>query len=165
MGNAEVKVTRLLASTLVLAGAAWATASAQPSDEEAIRQIPARFEAAWNQHDMNALASLFAEDADFVNVAGTWWKGRQEIEQAHARTHATIFRISTLRLGQVKVRFLKPDVSVAHVSWGLSGDANPDGAPRPPRAGVMSLVVVKQNGLWLVASAHNTNLLANPPPR
>jgi uncharacterized protein (TIGR02246 family) len=165
MGNAEIRMTRLLASTLVLAGAAWATAGAQPSDEEAIRQIPARFEAAWNRHDMKALASLFDEDADFVNVAGTWWKGRQEIEQAHVRAHAAMFKNSTLRLGEVKVRFLKPGVAVAHAHWDLSGDTGPDGTARAPRAGLMSQVVVKQNGLWLIASAHNTNLLANPPPR
>lgn len=158
-------MARLLASTLVLAGAAWAAAGAPPSDEEAIRQIPARFEAAWNRHDMKALAALFAEDADFVNVAGTWWKGRQEIEQAHARTHATMFKNSTLRVGEVKVRFLKPGVAVAHNHWDLTGDVNPDGTPRPPRSGLMSQVVVRQNGLWLIASAHNTNLLANPPPR
>lgn len=158
-------MTRLLASTLVLAGAAWATAGAPPPDEDAVRQIPARFEAAWNRHDMKALAALFAEDADFVNVAGTWWKGRLEIEQAHTRTHATIFKNSTLRMGQVRVRLLKSDVAVAHVSWDLAGDTGPDGTPRPPRSGLMSLVVIRQNGPWLIASAHNTNLLANPPPR
>lgn len=165
MGNGDLRMTRLLASTLVLAGAAWATASVQPSDESAIRQIPARFEVAWNQHDMKALASLFAEDADFVNVAGVWWKGRREIEQAHVQTHATMFKDSTLRVGEVKVRFLKPDVALVHVHWNLSGDTGPDGAARSPRSGIMSQVVVKQHGVWLVASAQNTNLLANPPPR
>ena len=30
---------------------------------------------AWNAHDMKAFASFFADDADFVNVAGLRWKG------------------------------------------------------------------------------------------
>ncbi|MGK9232137.1 SgcJ/EcaC family oxidoreductase [Inquilinus limosus] len=61
---------------------------------EALRleDVPAAFIAAWNRHDMAALAALFAEDADFVNVVGLWWRSRAEIEAAHAATHATSSR-------------------------------------------------------------------------
>lgn len=34
------------------------------------------FADAWNRHDMEAFAQLFAADAEFVNVVGLWWKGR-----------------------------------------------------------------------------------------
>jgi len=39
-------------------------------DEAIVRRMATRFAEAWNKHDMTELASLFAEDADFVNVAG-----------------------------------------------------------------------------------------------
>jgi uncharacterized protein (TIGR02246 family) len=71
---------------------------------------------------MDAFGKLFAIDADFVNVAGNWWKGRQEIQMQHAYSHGTIpadtpgfeevrryygiFKTSTLRFTQVDVRFL-----------------------------------------------------------
>jgi ketosteroid isomerase-like protein len=45
--------------------------------------------AAWNQHDMHAFASLFHDDAAFVNVAGTYLRGRGEIEQGHAAAAAS----------------------------------------------------------------------------
>ena len=45
---------------------------------------------------MAQFAQLFARDADFVNVVGMWWKNRQEIEQAHAHSHATFFKNSRL---------------------------------------------------------------------
>ena len=41
-------------------------------------------EAAWNSHDMSRFAACFAADADFVNVAGAWWHGREEIEERGA---------------------------------------------------------------------------------
>lgn len=38
--------------------------------------IPAAFVAAWNARDPDALASVFVEDAEFVNVVGLWWHVR-----------------------------------------------------------------------------------------
>jgi uncharacterized protein (TIGR02246 family) len=36
--------------------------------------LVAEVESAWNAHDMERFASLFADDADFVNVRGWWWR-------------------------------------------------------------------------------------------
>ncbi|MDX8450453.1 SgcJ/EcaC family oxidoreductase [Mesorhizobium captivum] len=54
------------------------------------------FADAWNRHDMDDFAALFAEGANFVNVVGMWWKNRTEIERAHRATHETMFRDSRL---------------------------------------------------------------------
>ena len=40
--------------------------------------------------DMSAFGQLFAPNADFVNVTGSWWKGRASIQQHHAYSHGTI---------------------------------------------------------------------------
>ena len=37
----------------------------------------------WNDHDAEGIAALFAEDADFVNVVGLWWRNRRAIRKAH----------------------------------------------------------------------------------
>jgi uncharacterized protein (TIGR02246 family) len=51
-------------------------------------ELIAGFASAWNAHDMNALAMLFREDGTFVNVAGSYEKGREEIKLTAARnTH------------------------------------------------------------------------------
>lgn len=44
--------------------------AAQADDEQAIKQIEARWQDAWNRHDMDALASLFTDDAAFIQVNG-----------------------------------------------------------------------------------------------
>ena len=53
-----------------------ATATASPAD------IPALFARAWNDRDPDALASLFDEDAEFVNVSGLRWHDRESIRKA-----------------------------------------------------------------------------------
>jgi uncharacterized protein (TIGR02246 family) len=126
-------------------------------EEAAIRRMATRFAETWNQHDMTAMAALFAEDADFVNVAGMYWKGRDQIRQEHARLHGLQFKESVLTIRSVTVRFLNPDVALAHIKWALEGDRDSDGTSRPPREGVASWVVTKRDGEWQVASSHNTN--------
>lgn len=132
-------------------------------DEVDIRALAADWESAWNKHDMKALAALFTHDADFVNVGARHWKGRHEIEAQHEiRLHQ--FAESTWTTKEVAVQFLRPDISIVHVSWMLKGDKDPDGTPRQPREGVFTWVVAKERGGWLIRAAQNTNRGNLPPP-
>ena len=141
---------------------------AEPNDDEAVRQVVNRFVDAWNHHDMEAFGRLFAPDADFVNVAGDWWKGRQVIQERHAYAHGTIpanttgeearyygiFKNSTLRFTQIDVRFLRKDVAVAHVSMELLGDTRTP----VPRHTTATFVLTWQDRKWLIAAAQNTEI-------
>jgi uncharacterized protein (TIGR02246 family) len=51
-------------------------------EEQAVTDLVGEVEQGWNTHDMARFAACFAEDADFVNVRGWWWRGREEIERA-----------------------------------------------------------------------------------
>jgi len=60
------------------------------TDTSKVTRVVNAFADAWNQHDMEAFAQLFAADAEFVNVVGLWWKGRggdQAITRGHSREH------------------------------------------------------------------------------
>jgi uncharacterized protein (TIGR02246 family) len=60
----------------------------QPED------IVVSFVDAWNRRDPDALAALFDDDAEFVNVTGLWWHTRDEIE---ARTRTGLPKFSKTR--------------------------------------------------------------------
>ncbi|HXU20349.1 MAG TPA: SgcJ/EcaC family oxidoreductase [Verrucomicrobiae bacterium] len=125
--------------------------AAASTDESAIRDlVGARQQQAWNQHDARAYAALFAEDSDVVNVMAWWWKGHGEIESNLTLMFANIFRESTLTFGQVDVRFLTPDIAIAHAHWTMTGAHMPPGLPEP-REGLQTLTVQKRNGRWLIA--------------
>jgi uncharacterized protein (TIGR02246 family) len=116
---------------------------------------------AWNAHDMKALGALFAEDADFINVAGQWWRGRPQIQAQHERAHAGRFRKTTLVETNTTVRLAGPDVAVLHFKWELSGEVAADGKPAITRHGIMQIVAVKQADGWRIVSAQNTDVM--PP--
>jgi ketosteroid isomerase-like protein len=55
-------------------------AAANNGDRAAVTDVFNYFVDAWNRHDMKALASVFSEDADFVNVIRQRWIGRKAIK-------------------------------------------------------------------------------------
>ena len=142
-----------------------ANAQNNPADLEAVKQIEWGWRDAWNRHDMKALATLVVEDVDFITVSGIWLKGRKAFEEHHARVHSMQFKESVWTTADVRVKFLKPDIALAHVSWGLRGDKDPDGAPRQPRRGIFTRVVTKQGGKWLIQASHNTDIRQIPPAK
>jgi uncharacterized protein (TIGR02246 family) len=83
---------------------------------------------------MSAFAALFGRNADFVNVLGMHWRGREEIEARHAVAHRTIFRNSTLRPESYGVRALTPTIALVHLNWQR----------------------------WLITAAHNTEAVPIP---
>ena len=142
---------------------------AAPNETENVRSVVARFVTAWNHHDMDAFGKLFALDADFVNVAGEHWVGRKEIQLKHAYAHGAvpvnsdpddnpryygIFKHSTISFGHIDVRFLREDVALAHTSCELVGDARTQNVRRC----VLTFVLTQENGEWLIAAAHNTEI-------
>ena len=127
---------------------------------EVASDLVASMAAAWNRHDMQAFASLFHDDAAFVNVVGMHLRGREEIERTHAAAHAGLFRNSTLTAWADDARPLGPDVIIAHMGSELLGD---DRAPGQVRRALMTLVIERRGPHWKVIAAHNTNVVAPPP--
>lgn len=143
---------------------------AAPNDAQDVKNVVLGFATAWNHHDMVAFGKLFAPDADFVNVAGVRWKGRKEIQMAHAWAHGAIprdtagfeksdphygiFKASTLRFTRLDVRFLRKDVAVAVANSELVGDTRTPNA----RHTVLTIVLTGRNGEWLIAAAQNTEI-------
>jgi uncharacterized protein (TIGR02246 family) len=90
--------------------------------------------------------------------------GRVDFETFHVRLLSGRFKDSTITPLQTTTRFLRPNMAVVHWSWRITGDNNPDGSPRPPRFGMMTLVAEKKHGDWLVTVGQNTNAILGIPP-
>ena len=144
----------ILAASLFMSNRAAAQAD-PTADEAAIRQVvQERQSAAWDRHDAEAYANLFASDGDVVNVFG-WWKGRAEIQSKLTAAFAHAFNASTLTITDVQVRFLASDVAIAHARWTMVGAKMPPSLPEP-RQGIQTITLAKHSGSWLIAAFQNT---------
>src|SRR5208282_3844322 len=94
---------------LVFFAASLARAQAgTAADEKAIREIEAQWETAWNGHDVAAMARNFAPDADAINLAGEWFKGRAAFEKSLEELHSDKVKGSVWQTEQTNVKFLTP---------------------------------------------------------
>ncbi len=78
-----------------------------------------------------------------VLPATLYLHGRADYEKFHARLLSGRFKDSIFSPLEMTVRFLRHNMAVVHWSWKMSGDKNFDGTARPPRFGLMTLVVEK----------------------
>jgi len=131
--------------------------------ERVVAELAARWEQAWNAHDVEAAARLVEADVDFVTVAGVWLRGREEFLVHHRELHRLQMRDSRWRTHATGVRSLAEAVALAHVEWSIEGDRDPDGTPRTGRRGHFGWVLRRQREGWLIAAGQNTNLLGHVP--
>jgi ketosteroid isomerase-like protein len=159
---------------VALASIAPTQAVSSEPETEMVRKAVKMFAEVWNRHDMPALGALFAPDADFVNVTGQWWKGREQIQLRHAYLHGTvpadavsadsvpaaflrnhgIFKNSNYSFDTIEVRFITPDIAVTHGTWTMNADARTD----EPRHGMMTFVLQRANDHWSYSAVQNTEI-------
>jgi uncharacterized protein (TIGR02246 family) len=132
-------------------------------DERNVEALVQEVQAAWNTHDMRRFAACFAADADFVNVAGAWWRGRDDIEAKHTASHADRFKNSTVQMQLAAFKQVGSGVGVMHVTWQLEGHG--ESGPRrttDTRRGIWSWTIRDHDGRLEIVSSHNTDILARP---
>jgi uncharacterized protein (TIGR02246 family) len=121
----------------------------------------------WNAQDLDANLALLAEDADFVNVLGGWTKGKAATMEGHQRILDRVIRKTYLKVEVLQVRFIKPDVAIAHGTVEMYR-RDPQGQPGDlMQKNLMSQVLVRStDGRWLVTAFQNTKIepaFAGPP--
>lgn len=141
-----------LCAALLLGGSVWA-AQADPADQSAIEGVVAGFAKSWNTPGMPGFSDLFTQDADFVVISGRWFQGRAAIVSYHKALLSRFYKGSRLSPDKVWVRFLSPDVAVAHVAWKSWYKAE---GKEEDQTALMTLTLTKDEGVWKIAAAHNT---------
>ncbi|HEX8189483.1 MAG TPA: SgcJ/EcaC family oxidoreductase [Pyrinomonadaceae bacterium] len=137
--------------------AAAPAAAAGDDDEGAIRENVRQLEAGWNAKDGALFAKPFAADADYVVINGSQIKGRETIAEAHQRIFDTLYKESTLSLSVRRVRMVRPDVAVVHVT---GTNKITRAAETQTVEAIMTLLMTKESGVWRIAAFQNTQVAA-----
>ncbi|MCB2407627.1 SgcJ/EcaC family oxidoreductase [Hymenobacter lucidus] len=150
----------LLASQLSVAQ----TTAAPPlpaADEAAVRTLVSRMMTNWNAHQFADMATYTTDDVSWVNIVGMWWQGRPQVQQAHQAIFDAIFKGVTFKPGALTLRAITPDVVVANQYCSVGAYYPPDGVNRGTNKmgddqDLVTLVLVKRQGKWLLTAGHNT---------
>ncbi|MGE5359973.1 MAG: SgcJ/EcaC family oxidoreductase [Bacteroidales bacterium] len=153
--------TVTFALAIVVAGSTLnaQTRRGQANDETAIRQLPQKYESAWNSRNMQQIADMYTVDAVEVEPSGQVLKGRSAIE-ANLREGFKNMANASLSLQTDEVRFIGPNAAV------VTGKSTIQGLPASggPGEGHWMVVAKKAGSEWKVSEAHLASVVAGPRP-
>ena len=144
-----------LFTMLILAPVCLRAQDGRSADEAAIRENVKQLESGWNTKNGALFAKPFAEDADYVVINGMYFKGRKVIETAHQQIFDTIYKETSVTLNVKQIRFLRPDVAVAHVDGHRTGPTK-----ELVQDALLTLVLTKEKHGWTIAAFQNTAVVA-----
>lgn len=157
--------TLLLSLALLLtqlAGAQNPAALPVPAaDAAAIQAVVTRIGTNYRDHKFQDMAAYATEGVSWVNIVGMWWRGRPQVQAAHQAIFDRIFTGVKFTLGPPTIRLITPDVAVVNLYCGVGAFYPPDGVNRGTNKmgddqDLLTLVLVKQRGTWLLTAGHNT---------
>lgn len=128
----------------------------QTDDITAIHQLFQRLNEAWNAGDAVAYGALFTEDADYFAFDGVNQKGRAAIIAGHKPLFENYLKGSTLTGELVSLRFLAPDVALAHAVGSIIDRGRT--TPKPERRSSQTLIATKCADKWYFTAFHNTRV-------
>ena len=151
----------LLSLVLVPPALAKAPAGARAQDEATLHKLVADQAEAWNRQDAVAWSRDFAPDAEFINIVGTVFSGRAEIEKRHAAIFNTLFKGSRTQVTVRKLLFLTDDVAVLDMEHRVTGYGGLPPGVQPTVSGElrtqMRYVLKRTGGPWRIVAGKNTD--------
>ncbi len=158
MISSRSKTTSAVAVFFVFfSGLVWAQMpSKMDADSAAIKQCVAAWEDSWNRHDAHATATAYVEDGDFSSTTGVPSHGWKDLE-AHYNEIFTTFLKDAQRTDTVRsIRFLTPEIASVDIDWQMTGARTRDGKDAPNRKGLLTWVVTKHGGKWMITIYHES---------
>lgn len=121
-----------------------------------IEEIIHSYAQAWNEQAGVGFAKDFSEDADFVNIYGMHFSGREEIESRHVHIMQTFLKDSKIKIENIKLREVNPGLVIALIDWSVEGFRMMHSNKVGKREGLFTQVFLFDNNKWEIIASQNT---------
>ncbi len=123
-----------------------------PSAESEIRATAVAFVQAFNRGDARAVAALWTADGTAADDNGTIYKGRAAIEAQYAE----LFKAMPGARMEVSVKSIDFPTPTTAIEDGIAQVVSENGGP--PQASRYTVMHIKQDGMWLMASEREASI-------
>jgi uncharacterized protein (TIGR02246 family) len=124
----------------------------ETTDQEAIKKVITAYTQAWNEQGGKGFADGFAQDADFVNIFGMKFSGKEEIEARHINILQTFLKNSKMEILRTHLREVQKGLVIATIYWRVKGFKKPDAI----QDGIFTQVFIQQEEKWEITASQNT---------
>ena len=138
-----------IAVTLVVsASVAFAQEHGSHGDAQAaVDALASKYMEGWAAGDAAVCASIYAQDADSVDLFGNKFEGRAAIEESIAGTIEQ-YAGSTIDIVRTSLHMVNDSLFVSDGTWEVKGSA----AEGVPTKGFYTVIATQQGGEWLITS-------------
>ena len=133
-----------------------AQAPSDRADEDAIKAVINSTTDAFNNHDPRAWLRLATADAELITARGEVMHGAAEIEKGLTALFQGRNKNASVKTLGIRLRLIRPDVALAHVTNEISGVVDASGQTLPPSRELSFRILVKDQGVWRMTAFHNT---------
>jgi uncharacterized protein (TIGR02246 family) len=135
-------------------------------NEPVLRELVAAQTEAWNRGDAAAWSKDFTEDATFINIVGTVFEGRPQIEERHAAIFASVFKGSQAQVTVRKILFPEAHIAVVDTVHEVTGHSRLPPGVQNTEPGLlrtqMRYVMKELSGQWRIVAGQNTDVKPAP---
>jgi uncharacterized protein (TIGR02246 family) len=132
--------------------------------DQTIDQFEAAQQTAWNAHDANAYAAAFDEQADIITSLGWHWAGQAEVARNLGDGFKVVYARAQLRISDVQVRALTPELASVTLSWSIDGARTIDtGLSAGEQHGLETQLLQRRGESWRILSQQDTAAVVPAP--
>jgi len=91
--------------------------SLEPADRSAIEGVIQGYTDAWNQNECRGFADRYSENADFINIFGMKFSGKEEIEQRHVAIMQSFLKGSKMETVDIALRDIAEGKIIAEMDF------------------------------------------------
>jgi uncharacterized protein (TIGR02246 family) len=142
---------KLLIVSLLL-GASNLFAGDMGGDEAGIRTLFDGFTAAWGKHDINQMASFWADDGDLINPQGKWGEGQAGVVKVFTGEQNGPLKKSTITFSIDKIRSISSDMAFVDGGCKVVGSVDKKGKKMPPMDFRIVTLAQKKDDQWQFVS-------------
>lgn len=127
-------------------------------DKKMIAELFTRYVWYWNSHDMEKWGELFTDDTEFITWSGIKYNSNLENVRQHRKAHSMLSEQNqnmTYDLTIQNINLLREDIAAVHAVWSWK-DFKTGNSPAQLRTGILTILLLKANGSWLIRYTHNT---------
>jgi uncharacterized protein (TIGR02246 family) len=156
---------KLIMICLVLISTGTVKAQTRTADEAAIEKTWARFGNSWRNKDFSDMKDYMTPDCHWINVVGMHWHNLKEVQFAHQAFINAFLKDANSVNKSSELRFVTSDVAIMYRVTHIGAFYPPDGIDhgnnkQGDKDNIATIVFVRQNGKWLIASGHNSDVIA-----
>lgn len=99
---------------------------------------------------------LATADAELITARGEVMHGAAEIAKGLTALFQGRNRNASVKTRNIRLRLIRPDVALVHVTNEISGVLDAAGQTLPPSGELSLRILVKDQGVWRMTALHNT---------